>query len=427
LWLGASLIVCAYSIPRAAAQLDWTTEVVDPNTIDSDSWESGITSIQLDSAGNPWISYVTGPVGGDNFHLKLASFDGSGWTTTIVDTENWGHAWLALDSGDIPHISFRQSPLYGQGILRYATWTGSEWAVETVDPTPDLYSTSIAVDELDRPHIAYGSGVYPNWALKHAQWTGSQWDIEDVDAGGYQIREATSIAIDTLGRPHISYTLCCVDGLRQVKYAHWNGSAWEFDVLDSVNTPLSTSIALDSSDRPHVAYTMGGLDGISYASKMGDEWQTELITTDRIWYARLALGSDDEPRICYYHADDGALVFAMRQRGDWMIQVVDDDPSPNIRIGRFPAIAVGDDDSIHISYYSHAIDGPNQLKYARAAAPCFGDLDGDGDVDLTDLAVLLSNYGMPDGASYEDGDLDGDGDVDLSDLAALLSVYGNDC
>jgi hypothetical protein len=53
-----------------------------------------------------------------------------------------------------------------------------------------------------------------------------------------------------------------------------------------------------------------------------------------------------------------------------------------------------------------------------------GDLDGDGDVDLADLAVLLSNYGMTDGAECEDGDLDGDGDVDLADLATLLTNYG---
>jgi hypothetical protein len=58
---------------------------------------------------------------------------------------------------------------------------------------------------------------------------------------------------------------------------------------------------------------------------------------------------------------------------------------------------------------------------------CFGDLDGDGDVDLTDLSILLGNYGMTSGAEYEDGDLDGDGDVDLSDLSALLSVYGATC
>jgi len=58
---------------------------------------------------------------------------------------------------------------------------------------------------------------------------------------------------------------------------------------------------------------------------------------------------------------------------------------------------------------------------------CLGDLDGDLDVDLSDLATILVNYSTPSGASPEDGDLDGDGDVDLSDLAALLSVYGTSC
>jgi len=53
-----------------------------------------------------------------------------------------------------------------------------------------------------------------------------------------------------------------------------------------------------------------------------------------------------------------------------------------------------------------------------------GDLDRDGDVDLSDLARLLGNYGMTSGATYEDGDLDGDGNVDLADLAALLANYG---
>jgi hypothetical protein len=57
----------------------------------------------------------------------------------------------------------------------------------------------------------------------------------------------------------------------------------------------------------------------------------------------------------------------------------------------------------------------------------YGDLDGDGDVDLSDLAQLLAHYGTPEGATYQDGDLDGDGDVDLSDLAALLGVYGTTC
>lgn len=51
-----------------------------------------------------------------------------------------------------------------------------------------------------------------------------------------------------------------------------------------------------------------------------------------------------------------------------------------------------------------------------------GDLDGDCDVDLSDLAILLGAYGIDDG-----GDLDGDGDTDLSDLAQLLANYGDVC
>jgi hypothetical protein len=58
---------------------------------------------------------------------------------------------------------------------------------------------------------------------------------------------------------------------------------------------------------------------------------------------------------------------------------------------------------------------------------CPGDLDGDLDIDIADLAQLLAHYGATSGATYEQGDLDGDGDVDLSDLAALLAVYGTGC
>lgn len=53
-----------------------------------------------------------------------------------------------------------------------------------------------------------------------------------------------------------------------------------------------------------------------------------------------------------------------------------------------------------------------------------GDVDGNGCVNLTDLAQLLTNFGAASGQTHEDGDLDGDGDVDLTDLATLLSNFG---
>lgn len=56
---------------------------------------------------------------------------------------------------------------------------------------------------------------------------------------------------------------------------------------------------------------------------------------------------------------------------------------------------------------------------------CVGDVDGDGFVNVTDLGIMLSNYGT--GTLPEQGDLNGDGAVNLSDLGLLLVSYGVPC
>ena len=57
---------------------------------------------------------------------------------------------------------------------------------------------------------------------------------------------------------------------------------------------------------------------------------------------------------------------------------------------------------------------------------CLGDIDYDGERGLADLSILLRSYGET-GMTYEDGDLDGDTDVDIVDLAWMLAVYGWPC
>ncbi len=61
---------------------------------------------------------------------------------------------------------------------------------------------------------------------------------------------------------------------------------------------------------------------------------------------------------------------------------------------------------------------PNSYRYFDQS-PCSGDLDGDGDTDQSDLAILLGAYD-----STCRGDLDGDGDTDQSDLGILTADYG---
>lgn len=63
----------------------------------------------------------------------------------------------------------------------------------------------------------------------------------------------------------------------------------------------------------------------------------------------------------------------------------------------------------------------------EVAIPCIGDIEGDRDVDLQDLAFLLAHFGQTSGALFADGDVEGDGDVDLQDLAFLLANFGLSC
>ncbi|MFN0135375.1 MAG: hypothetical protein ACKVS9_04570 [Phycisphaerae bacterium] len=74
-----------------------------------------------------------------------------------------------------------------------------------------------------------------------------------------------------------------------------------------------------------------------------------------------------------------------------------------------------------------ALPIPDGIDIFAEILECPGDVDGNGVVDLVDLAFLLTHFGTASGATNAQGDVDGDRDVDLNDLARLLINFGNSC
>ena len=199
---------------------------------------------------------------------------------------------------------------------------------------------------------------------------------------------------------------------------------------------LAASVAFDpANDRYLVVFSEFCASGVygQFVSSSGT-LDGPVFTIVEATAARLA------PFVAYDGVNGAFLVaWVNNDTGKLTVQLLYDDGSltgdplpidnPGAAVGP-PRIAA--EGGFILAWADHVWDPPGrhnilaQLVGVTSDTPC-PDLDGDGDVDLADLAQLLAHYGVTSGASFEDGDIDGDGDVDLADLAALLAEYGTTC
>jgi len=256
----------------------------------------------MDSNKN--LHYCTTSNGSVEYNFQV----GSTWQgTQVVHAQDivGGYNCLALDSHGNPHISYYD---YTNEDLKYAYYDGSSWVIQAVDTTDNTGKyISFKLDNNNNPHIAYCKITYTSqyaWdsgELKYAHFDGSTWRIETIDSNNKN--SLNSIAIDVNGYPHISYF-----GWNYFNHAYFNGTVWIIETVDkdvgNLSYPSYNSICIDSYGHLHIAYTESFIKdnvtqrNLKYASFDGTIWQTEFLDSLGT-NPSIALDQDDNPNICY--------------------------------------------------------------------------------------------------------------------------------
>ena len=141
---------------------EWRVE-----TVDAEGDTGHYPSIALDSRDRQHISYEYHTGIDTNLKYAYREDDETGWFVETVDTDSYpgGRSSIALDSADRPCISYYT---YLNETTRYARWDGEGWQICDLDPHAMGDYTSLALDSSDLPHISY-TGFGEAWyGLKYA-------------------------------------------------------------------------------------------------------------------------------------------------------------------------------------------------------------------------------------------------------------------
>ena len=406
----------------------WTTQAVDNTTTDSTN-----PTLLFDSSNNPLVAYVAGAYS-TSYQVKFARWTGSAWNISTVDTGidayRKASVSLALDKNGAPHLSYFRNDTTREGGLIYATWTGSTWSLQIVDPTYDNgNANSLAFDSQGVPHISYYADF--DEIVMYASWNSqtSKWDLENAWTGVTVERTSAtsltfgsgdmpmiavslgdtsslpclvwlvykpspsgfvhslvsdmdscgvwpSIASDSSGKPRISYVDYTHNQLHYASLTAWNTGlapdTWTNEVLDAgAQVGQGVSVAMDRFGRPHVAY-MDLTNGLmKYAYQETGLWKTTTVDIPGMVPAHghsLAVNSSGKPHIAYSDYGAKKVMYASWNGSAWTAEVVGDDlPGVVDDIEKFISLALDASGSPHISFYNqHDLDLKHYYKVGSA-------------------------------------------------------------
>jgi hypothetical protein len=240
----------------------WTTAVVARGSM-ADAGQ--FSSLAFDRQGVPHITYNDGQILGSLYYAGLNTTTGE-WEFSLIDddgayTGDAGYSpSLKIDAGGHPHVAYISADPWG---LRYATSPdGTTWTVTKLDELGRMNffsrtytGVSLALDSRGYPHISYYNQTTSDNApveLRYLSWNGTGWDREIVAMPA--MRDfSTSLAIDAQDVPHIAY---CDPAGKALVYATRSPSGlWStLTVVQGTDLVRMPFLVLDPSGRPGIGY-----------------------------------------------------------------------------------------------------------------------------------------------------------------------------
>lgn len=199
------------------------------------------------------------------------------------------------------------------------------WTTQTVVEDNGGWDSSIALDSAQNPCLTYFDGL---GKVMYAHYDGSAWHTEVVDtvSTSYAGTPLPSLAFNPAGYPCISYEDITA---HQLKYASYNGLTWQITVADAyvhAGNGEYSCLAFNSAGQPCISYhgySDDGLQvGLKYAYFDGSAWQKTLITTAGCLHTSLTINSLGRPCIAY-QTNDMHLSYAYYDGASWHDEAVD--------------------------------------------------------------------------------------------------------
>lgn len=317
-----------------------TNQVSDPSGSDepeefTNDWGSWLSMSQL-SDGSAVVSYYDKTAGAVGFAKGDLSSDPITWTHEEVDgyTNDQG-----LDVGE--HGKFSSLVVapddtiwiahYDVGLrtLRYATKAASatEWTVGLADTgggsSPDAgWFASIALDGSNNPVIAHHD--YRKRTLRVAHWNGSAFTGEVIDTGedgvdssgeviNANVGRFTDIAIDG-GVEYITYYDATQGSL---KLAYGTAGSYTIETIDQGNVGQWSSLIIVNGTL-HIAYHDVGNQDLKYATGTPGSFTIETVDNGDIVGADSDIFvNDSSVHIVYFDGKNNDMKKAVRNANTW--------------------------------------------------------------------------------------------------------------